>query len=284
MATRGRGARAMFHCTCAGLGLFGAVADGGLRVRRAAREQLRNSANHLKVMAGGGVMSPTDPIQGAVFARVRAICEEAAAADTYVMAHAYSARSIERAVGAPACARSGGNLLDERSARAMKRRAPIWCRPGDLRRAGRRSGEIEFIGRVQCKNWRSRATGSRRSRITRNAGVPIAFGTGHLPRANACAPVTTEFALRLPAMSPAEITERHPRRRRADQAVRQAGRDRARCRRRPAGGEWRSDRDLAPLLTPERGLLAVMKAGQFYRNRLLVDSRVAATQGASFAR
>ena len=33
-------------------------------VRRAVREQLRLGANQIKIMAGGGVASPTDPIDG----------------------------------------------------------------------------------------------------------------------------------------------------------------------------------------------------------------------------
>ena len=53
-----------FMCTCAGLGLFPAIADGVPEVRRAVREQLRHGANQIKIMAGGGVASPTDPIDG----------------------------------------------------------------------------------------------------------------------------------------------------------------------------------------------------------------------------
>jgi len=43
------------HCVCCGaVGLLGTIADGVGEVRRAAREELRNGAHHLKVMAGGG--------------------------------------------------------------------------------------------------------------------------------------------------------------------------------------------------------------------------------------
>jgi hypothetical protein len=40
-------------CTCAGLGLIGAIADGVGEVRRAVREPVRNGANQIKIMAGG---------------------------------------------------------------------------------------------------------------------------------------------------------------------------------------------------------------------------------------
>ena len=54
-------------CTCAGLGLIGAIADGVGEVRRAVREQVRNGANQIKIMAGGGISSPTDPLEGTQF-------------------------------------------------------------------------------------------------------------------------------------------------------------------------------------------------------------------------
>ena len=64
-------------------------------MRRAAREQMRNGANQIKIMAGGGVASPTDPIDGTQYSleELRAICEEAEAANIYAMAHAYSPRA-----------------------------------------------------------------------------------------------------------------------------------------------------------------------------------------------
>ncbi len=107
-------------CACAGIGLLGTIADGVGEVRRAAREQLRDGAHQIKIMAGGGVASPTDPIDGTQFSidELRAICEEArAAANTYAMAHAYSPRSITRAVRAGVRSIEHGNLLDEASAR-----------------------------------------------------------------------------------------------------------------------------------------------------------------------
>ena len=115
------GAREVF-CTCAGLGIFGAIADGVAEVRKAVREQVRNGANQIKVMAGGGVASPTDPIDGTQYSldELRAICEEAEAANLYVMAHAYSPRAITRAVQSGVRSIEHGNLLDEASARAMK--------------------------------------------------------------------------------------------------------------------------------------------------------------------
>ncbi|MCB2044232.1 MAG: amidohydrolase family protein, partial [Rhodoferax sp.] len=78
MRPKGVRMREMF-CSCAGLGLIGAIADGVGEVRRAVREQVRNGANQIKIMAGGGVSSPTDPLEGTQFSidELRAACEEA---------------------------------------------------------------------------------------------------------------------------------------------------------------------------------------------------------------
>ena len=78
-------------CSCAGIGLVGAIADGVGEVRRAVREQVRHGANQIKIMAGGGISSPTDPIDGTQFSldELRAAVEEAQAAHLNALAHAY---------------------------------------------------------------------------------------------------------------------------------------------------------------------------------------------------
>lgn len=118
---RGPGGSAMF-CSCAGLGLMGAIADGVGEVRRAVREQIRNGANQVKIMAGGGISSPTDPIDGTQFSleELRAAVEEAEAANLYALAHAYSPRAVTRAVQAGVRSIEHGNLIDEATARVMK--------------------------------------------------------------------------------------------------------------------------------------------------------------------
>ncbi|MDP3085195.1 MAG: amidohydrolase family protein, partial [Rubrivivax sp.] len=121
MRPKGVRSTTMF-CSCAGLGLIGAIADGVGEVRRAVREQVRNGANQIKIMAGGGVSSPTDPIDGTQFSleELRAACEEAEAANLYVMAHAYSPRAVTRAVQAGVRSIEHGNLIDEATVRVMK--------------------------------------------------------------------------------------------------------------------------------------------------------------------
>jgi len=195
-------------CTCAGLGIVGVIADGDAEVRRAVREQIRNGANQIKIMAGGGVASPTDPIDGTQYslAELVAICEEAEAANTYVMAHAYSPRSIVRAVRSGVRSIEHGNLLDEDSAEAMKEEGaflvPTLATYAALADEGTRLG---WSSTMLDKLERVRHRGVQAIALAKAEGVPIAFGTdllGHMHERQ-----MDEFALRLPAQTPAEILQ-----------------------------------------------------------------------------
>jgi imidazolonepropionase-like amidohydrolase len=82
------------------LGALGRLCDGVAEVRRAAREEIKAGASFVKIMANGGVASPTDPIHFMGFSReeITAAVEEAGNAGTYVSAHLYTDVAIRRAV------------------------------------------------------------------------------------------------------------------------------------------------------------------------------------------
>ncbi len=82
------------------LGSLGRICDGVEACRLAARDELRGGATFVKIMANGGVASPTDPIAFMGFSvdEIRAIVEEARNAQTYVAAHLYTDEAIRRAV------------------------------------------------------------------------------------------------------------------------------------------------------------------------------------------
>jgi len=193
-------------CACASIGLLGTIADGVGEVRRATREQLRGGAHQVKIMAGGGVASPTDPIDGTQFSEeeLRAICEEAEAANTYAMAHAYSPRSIVRAVRAGVRSIEHGNLLDEASARVMAEHGAFLVATLATYDALAREGErLGWSAAMLAKLDRVKDQGVHALRIAKEAGVPIGFGTdllGHMHDDQ-----SIEFSLRLPAMSAAEV-------------------------------------------------------------------------------
>ncbi len=97
---------------CAGLGR---VADGVPEVRRACRDEIRKGAHFIKIMAAGGVSSPTDRISSTQFSEdeIVAAVQEAEAAETYVAAHVYTARAANRALRCGVRSIEHGNLIDD---------------------------------------------------------------------------------------------------------------------------------------------------------------------------
>jgi imidazolonepropionase-like amidohydrolase len=96
------------------------IVDGVDEVRKAVREELRKGADQIKVMAAGGMVSRI-PIHRPHFSmdELRAAVEEARAADTYVMAHAYESLAVRRCVEAGVRSIEHGNLIDRPTADLM---------------------------------------------------------------------------------------------------------------------------------------------------------------------
>jgi imidazolonepropionase-like amidohydrolase len=107
------------HVCAAGIGV---VCDGVDAVRRAARDQLRTGADHIKIMLSGGVASPTDRIDSLQFSadEVRAVVEEAANAQRYVTGHAYTAAAVNRGLELGVRCIEHGNLIDDQSVRLFR--------------------------------------------------------------------------------------------------------------------------------------------------------------------
>lgn len=267
--TRPIGVKTMM-CTCAGLGLLGSIADGVGEVRRAAREQIRNGSHQIKVMAGGGVSSPTDPIDGTQYSleELRAICEEAEAANTYVMAHAYSPRAIIRAVQSGVRSIEHGNLIDAAAAREMARHDAFFVATlvtyDSLFREGAALGwpqaMLDKLDRVKDRGLES-------LRIAKSEGVAIGFGTDLLGPMHD--DQSNEFLLRAQVLSPIEVLQ-------------SATSINARILRREgqlgvlARGavadliviDGDPSQDLALLTDNGAHIPVVMKEGRFFRNRL----------------
>ncbi|MGW5363439.1 amidohydrolase family protein [Actinopolymorpha pittospori] len=134
-------------CGCgAHIGMVDNIADGPDGVRRAVREQLRRGADAIKVMASGGVASPTDKLDSLQYTReeLAAAVDEAARAGTYVLAHAYSSAAIRNAVEAGVHSIEHGNFLDEETARLMAERGtflvPTFVAYEKLHEQGRQLG------------------------------------------------------------------------------------------------------------------------------------------------
>lgn len=156
------------------------LCDGPDAARRAARDQLRRGATQIKVMASGGAASPTDPVDATQFTveELRAAVQEAAARDTYVLAHAYHPRSIANCLDAGVRSIEHGNLLDEETAYRMAREGvflvPTLIVYEVLSRHGAEFGLSRFsIEKIE----RVRATAEQAVRLAAEAGVRIGSGS-----------------------------------------------------------------------------------------------------------
>jgi imidazolonepropionase-like amidohydrolase len=164
------------HCA-AGLGR---IADGVSAVRHACRDEIRRGATHIKIMASGGVSSTTDRIDSTQFS-VEELCaavEEAQAANIYVMAHAYTARAINRALESGIRSIEHGNYLDESSCELFKSKnaflvptlATYYAMPREGLAAGLHASMVEKIGDTLDK-------GLQALELAHRSGVSIAYGT-----------------------------------------------------------------------------------------------------------
>ena len=97
--------------------MIGVICDGVPEVRRAVREEVRRGAHHIKVYLSGAVDSPSDRVDRRQFSmeELRAIVEEATAANIYVAGHAYTSRAIDRGLECGVRSIEHGNLMDASS-------------------------------------------------------------------------------------------------------------------------------------------------------------------------
>jgi len=107
-----------------GIGAQSAVCDGVPDVIKAARQQLKNGADWIKVMAGGGVMSPHDPLEAVQFTQdeLRAAVDVAKSAGKEVMAHCHSPAAIRHAVLAGVRSIEHGTFITEELIELMAER------------------------------------------------------------------------------------------------------------------------------------------------------------------
>ena len=105
-----------------------ALADGVDQVLMRSREQLRQGATQLKLMAGGGVSSNYDPIDVMQYTEdeFRAAVSAAENWGTYVTVHAYTPKAIQAAVNAGVKCIDHGQLADEETAKMMAEKGIWW--------------------------------------------------------------------------------------------------------------------------------------------------------------
>jgi imidazolonepropionase-like amidohydrolase len=191
---------------CDGLQFKSAMADGADEVRKVAREQMRQGADHVKIMMSGGVASPYDPLDSLQFsvAEVEAAVEEAAAFGRYVCAHAYSPEAITRAARHGVRTIEHGNLVDEPSARLMAGKGMFLVANLVAYYAMRdRAREFGMTAESLAKNDLVIDGGLKSLEICKRAGVPVAYGSDLLGELHW--DQSREFELRSEVASPIEI-------------------------------------------------------------------------------
>jgi imidazolonepropionase-like amidohydrolase len=165
---------------CPTAGMRSVVCDGADEVRRAAREQLRLGADQIKVMASGGAMSHADELSATQYAleELRAAVEEAEAASTYVMAHAYNDESVRNCLESGVRSIEHGNLIDEETARLIAR-AGAYLVPTlvTYEALSEEGNSYNVPGDVIRKIDEARELGIRALRFAYEAGVRIASGS-----------------------------------------------------------------------------------------------------------
>jgi imidazolonepropionase-like amidohydrolase len=194
-------------CTCCnGLQFKSAIADGRDEVRKAAREQMRQGADHVKIMMSGGVASPYDPLDSLQFSEgeVLAAVEEAASFGRYVCAHAYSAAAIARAARLGVRTIEHGNLIDEASAKLMAEKGMFLVANLVTYYAMKeRAAKFGMTAESLEKNEIVLQGGLKSLEICKRHGVPVAYGSDLLGELHW--DQSREFTLRREVVGPIEI-------------------------------------------------------------------------------
>src|SRR5262245_15838906 len=183
-----------------------AIADGLTEMRRTVREQLRQGADHVKIMVSGGVASPYDPLDSLQYSEdeIRAAVEEAAAFKRYVCAHSYPANATARAVECGVRTIEHGNLIDDAAAKLMAEKgmflvANLVTYYAMKERAARFGMSAESLE----KNAVVLQGGLRSLEICKRHGVPVAYGSDLLGELHW--DQSREFTLRREVAEPIDI-------------------------------------------------------------------------------
>jgi imidazolonepropionase-like amidohydrolase len=192
-----------YGCACH-LDSLTVIADGVDAVRRAVREELRRGASHIKLMASGGIASPTDPLERCQYSddEIRAAVDEAVRAGSYVATHCHPAEAVRRSVALGVRSIEHATLIDRETAEFMAERGafavPTMATLSALAEEGEQLG-FPAVSMEKLRRIGDRALGG--LEIMKRAGVKMGLGTDLLGAQHVRQ--STEFTLRaqvLPAI------------------------------------------------------------------------------------
>ncbi|OQO10222.1 hypothetical protein B0A48_04579 [Cryoendolithus antarcticus] len=146
----------------------------------AAREELRQGADFIKIMVSGGVVSATDQLTNLQYTpeEIRAFTKVASDAGTYVTAHAYTPAAISDAVENGVMGIEHGNLIDEATAKLMAVKG-AFLTPTLVTYEAMASKEFgSFLPpAIAAKNLQVLEAGLKSVQIADKAGVTMVYGT-----------------------------------------------------------------------------------------------------------
>ena len=195
------------RCHCCDAMRFGMrQSDGVSEVLKSVREQMRQGADHIKIMMSGGVASPYDPLDSLQFsvAEVTAAVGEAKAFGRYVCAHAYTPEAMTRAAQCGVRVIEHGNLIDDKTAKLMAEKGMfVVANLVAYYAMKERAAEYGMTSDMLAKNDLVIDGGLRSLEICKRAGVPVGYGTDLLGALQV--EQSREFTIRSEVLSPIEI-------------------------------------------------------------------------------
>ncbi|MFZ0215114.1 MAG: amidohydrolase family protein [Candidatus Dormiibacterota bacterium] len=246
------------------------LCDGVDEVRKAVREEVRRGAHHVKVYLSGAVDAPTDRVDSTQFSmdELRAVVEEAEAANIYVAGHAYTSRALNRGLEAGVRSIEHGNLMDESSIPLFRAHDAFYVPTLSTYHALAEHGErLGMPAEAMQKLGPVLEGGLHALELAHRSGLDIVYGTDLLAEMHE--EQLHEFELRSEVQPVADVLRSATVV--AARLLRLEGRVGV-----VAPGAWadllvvEGDplHDLGVLTNPQEHLRLIMKAGRVYRNEL----------------
>ena len=185
------------------------MADGVPEVQKAAREVFRKGSSHIKIMAGGGVATVYDPLDGLQFTpeEIRAIVVEAEKVGSYAMAHIYTPEAITIALNAGVRSIDHGMLIDDKTMKLLKKKDAFLV--PSLAVGLFTPEELSFVWpteAIRAKGARIIAGMKNEIKLAKKYKVKIGFGTDAFgPDRTAFEIQALEFKARAKYFTPVEI-------------------------------------------------------------------------------
>lgn len=181
------------------------IVDGPAECYKFARDELRQGADFIKIMGGGGVASPTDRIEHVQFSdeEIKAIVTVARNAGTYVTSHSYTPRAIQQAINLGVRGIEHGNLIDLETAKMMAEKG-VFLTPTLI--AHVMSKQMNFLpADGAAKNDEVLEKGLRAMKMAVDNGVTVCFGSDLLGPMHFAQ--SKEFSVRSKVLAPLQILQ-----------------------------------------------------------------------------